>query len=660
MTPQIIAHDEIIRVRKATDAHPLQQLEILADICRANTLAAIKLAGSGHMGSSLSALDLVVMLHYRVMNTIRLGHEDPNRDVFFSSKGHDVPGLYSVLHSVGVIPDAMLRKLRRLGGLDGHPDVETFGIEANSGSLGMGVSKGKGIAWAKQHLGRGGDVFVLTGDGELQEGQNYEAFQSAAHLGIGRLNVIVDHNKVQSDKLVTEIVDLSALEAKLTAFGWSVARCNGHDFGELQKVFDAFREQRDRPKILIADTIKGRGVSFMEHPVALRDGNGVYAWHSGAPDDETFARAWSEVFDRLSKRITDLAIAPIHRAADPAEKQGYRHADRAVAVGEPPSPSTAAQAVARDASQSVASAFGSELVAIAREREDVVVLDGDLAADCQVREFEQAFPTRIIECGIAEQDMVSTAGGLARHGLLPVVNSFASFLVSRANEQIYNNATEHSKIVYACHFAGLTPAAPGKSHQSLRDISLLAAIPNIIVVQPCTPEESRALLRYCIEEATESSAIRLAIGPPPGPIYHPDGDGPRFGRGTRLTDGDDALLFAYGPMMVYQAVRASEILGKRGIRLGVFNMPWLNRFDDEWLHSTLSSAPLVCVVEDHSTIGGLGDNLLRRVANTEWARHGRFLVMGVDGYPVFGTPSETLAAHGLDGPSLAGRIETAL
>ncbi|MCK5713427.1 MAG: hypothetical protein KAI25_11970, partial [Hyphomicrobiaceae bacterium] len=94
MTPQIIAHDEIIRVRKATDAHPLKQLEILADICRANTLAAIKLAGSGHMGSSLSALDLVIMLHYRVMNTVRLGHEDPNRDVFFSSKGHDVPGLY--------------------------------------------------------------------------------------------------------------------------------------------------------------------------------------------------------------------------------------------------------------------------------------------------------------------------------------------------------------------------------------------------------------------------------------------------------------------------------------------------------------------------------------------------------------------------------------
>ena len=149
MTPQIIAHNEIIRIRKATDAHPLRQLEILADICRANTLAAIKLAGSGHMGSSLSALDLVIMLHYRVMNTVHLGHEDPDRDVFFSSKGHDVPGLYSVLHSVGVIPDAMLRKLRRLGGLDGHPDIATFGIEANSGSLGMGVSKGKGIAWAK-------------------------------------------------------------------------------------------------------------------------------------------------------------------------------------------------------------------------------------------------------------------------------------------------------------------------------------------------------------------------------------------------------------------------------------------------------------------------------------------------------------------------------
>jgi transketolase len=657
MTPQLISHDEINRIRDAARDRPTLELELLAEICRANVLTAIKLAGSGHIGSSLSALDIVVVLHYRIMNTIALGHGNPDRDVFISSKGHDVPGLYSVLHSAGVIPDDMLRRLRRHGGLDGHPDVSTFGIEANSGSLGMGVSKGKGIAWAKSHLRRGGQVYVLTGDGELQEGQNFEAFQSAAHHGVGNLNVIVDHNKIQSDKAVDEIIDLGRLEDKLVAFGWRVARCDGHDFEALVDVLRKLRRDTSRPKILIADTIKGRGVSFMEHPRSLRESNGVYAWHSGAPDDSTYASAWGEVIDRLNRRLAKAGVAPVFPTVESSRPAGYRPGDEPLAIGEPASGSSLGPSRGSGSGETIASAFGAELLAIAERRHDVVVLDGDLAADCQVRPFERLFPERFIENGIAEQDMVSTAGGLARHGLLPVVNSFASFLVSRANEQIYNNATEGSKIIYACHFAGLTPAAPGKSHQSVRDISLLGAIPNLIIVQPCTPDQSRAVLRFCIDEIVESCAIRLTIGPAPGPIDHPDGDQVRFGCGTRLSEGSDALLFAYGPTMVYQALQAAMLLANRGFALGVIDLPWLNRVDDSWLDWIVSDTRLVAVVEDHSTVGGLGDHLLRKLSATDWLRTGRFEVLGVDSYPVFGTPAEVLSVHRLDARSLAERIE---
>jgi transketolase len=657
MTPQIITYDEIIRVREATDAHPLQQLEILADICRANTLSAIKLAGSGHIGSSLSALDVVVLLYNRIMNTIHVGYEDPNRDVFFSSKGHDVPGLYSVLHSVGVIPDAMLGRLRRHGGLDGHPDVSTLGIEANSGSLGMGVSKGKGIAWAKRFWGRGGDVFVLTGDGELQEGQNYEAFQSALHLGLGNLHVIVDHNKVQSDKSVSEIIDLGSLEDKLSAFGWHVERCDGHNSAALLKVFEAFRTQTTRPKILIADTIKGRGVSFMEHPVALSQGDGIYAWHSGAPADAVFLEAWSEVFDRLNGRLRELGIAPVELAV---EGDSTTASPLPISPGESSRSPVTPQGNGGESFESVGDAFGSELIRLAGQREDIVVLDGDLAADCRVRAFEEKYPHRFIENGIAEQDMVSTAGGLARHGLLPVVNSFASFLVSRANEQIYNNATENTKVIYACHYAGLLPAAPGKSHQSLRDISLLGAIPNMIVAQPCTGQEARAILRYCINAATTSCAIRITIGPPPGPISLPTDTCLRFGEGVRLTAGNDAVLFAYGPVMVYEALQAAEILAGRGISLGIINLPWLNQVNLEWLVKTVDSTSRVCVIEDHSPVGGLGDHILSSLVRSSWLEKGRFEIFGVEGYPTCGTAAEALEAHGLNGASLAQRIENIL
>src|SRR5438552_7216529 len=207
-------------------------LPLLADMCRANALVAVKRAGSGHLGSSFSAMDVVVHLFYRQLNTAEVGFDHPDRDVYFSSKGHDVPGLYAVLHALGMLPPERLLQLRRLGGLDGHPDVGVPGIEANSGSLGMGISKGRGMAWAKRFLGRGGRVVVMTGDGELQEGQNFEALQAGAHQGIGNLLVIVDRNELQSDKPTDEIVRLGDLDEKLGAFGWKVASCDGHDHAE--------------------------------------------------------------------------------------------------------------------------------------------------------------------------------------------------------------------------------------------------------------------------------------------------------------------------------------------------------------------------------------------------------------------------------------------
>src|SRR5919201_1230136 len=295
---RLIAKRELDRVRSAELDADIR-LSLLADMCRANALVAVKRAGSGHLGSSFSAMDIVCYLLFEELNSAQLGFDHPERDVYFSSKGHDVPGLYAVLHALGVIPAERLLRLRRLGGLDGHPDVGVPGIEANSGSLGMGVSKGRGIAWARRFLGRGGRVVVMTGDGELQEGQNYEAFQGAAHAGLANLTVVVDRNELQSDKPTEEILPLGELEAKLRAFGWHVASCDGHDHEALTRAFAEFRAAGDVPKALVASTIKGKGVSFMEHPVALQDGGGTYRWHAGAPDDDAFARAHAELLERI-------------------------------------------------------------------------------------------------------------------------------------------------------------------------------------------------------------------------------------------------------------------------------------------------------------------------------------------------------------------------
>ena len=636
----LVPHPELDRIR-AADVDPDARLAVLADACRLNALVAVKRAGSGHLGSTFSALDVVVHLLFDELDVAERGFDDPERDVFFSSKGHDVPGLYAVLYALGVVPLERLLRLRRLGGLDGHPDVGVPGIEASSGSLGMGISKGRGIALAKRRLGREGRVVVMTGDGELQEGQNWEALQAAAHERLGKLWVVVDRNEVQSDKPTEEIVALGDLEAKLGAFGCDVETVDGHDHAALRAAFARLREGDDRPKALVARTVKGKGVSFMEHPAALAEGDGTYRWHAGAPGDDPFGLAFAELEARLAERCAALGLQPLAlETAEPEEpSRGLE--------GEPESGAGTRRPAVTD--EYVVEAYGEALLELAAERDDLVVLDADLASDCRVRAFELAYPERFFQNGIAEQDMVSAAAGMARHGLLPVVNSFASFLASRANEQIYNQASEGSKVLYALHYAGLIPAGPGKSHQSIRDISLLAALPNVTIVQPASWDETGALLRWAVNDADESVAVRLVIGPSPRRLDLPTSLSP--GRGTALREGSDAVLLAYGPVMLHEALLAAEHLGEAGeLSLRVVAMPWLNRFDEDWLAAEVGAFEHVFVLEDHSPVGGLGDGL-RSVLP------GRAInVFGVEGWPACGTPAEALRFHALDGVSLAERM----
>jgi transketolase len=242
------------------------------------------------------------------------------------------------------------------------------------------------------------------------------------------------------------------------------------------------------------------------------------------------------------------------------------------------------------------------------------------------------------------------AGGLARHGVIPVVNSFAAFLASRANEQIYNNATERSKIIYACHYAGLIPAGPGKSHQSIRDVSLLAALPNMIVFQPATRDEARLGLRWAVREARDSVALRLVIGPSPRALEMPASYRFGVGRGYTMRDGSDVVAFAYGPVMLHEVLSAAELLASRGVSLRVVNSPWLNRTDATWLGESIEGVRHIVVVEDHAPVGALGDQLRRSLPGAT------VHVFGVDGFPACGNPAEALKAHGLDGASLASRI----
>jgi transketolase len=615
-----IPYGELRRLREL----PIPRAEvcgIFADACRLNTLSMIMEAGSGHIGSSFSAMDIVAWLHL---------FELQSDDVYFSSKGHDAPGLYSVLAGTGALGHEMLRKLRRLDGLPGHPDVGTPGMSFNTGSLGMGISKAKGLVRAARLAGRERRVFVMTGDGELQEGQFWESLQGASNHDMHEITAVVDHNKMQSDTWVEKVSSLGDLRAKLAAFGWHVRRCDGNDPGQIQRVLDELRQLRDAPKIIIADTVKGKGIGAMENTALGEDE--LYRFHSGAPGEEIYQAGITELSGRIDARLRDHRAAPLSYHRVDAPPRGVARGERLVA------------------------AYSQALLEHGRKRRDLVVLDADLMLDCGLIPFRDAFPDRFIECGIAEQDMVSQAGALALQGYLPVVHSFACFLSTRPNEHIYNNATERSKIIYVASLAGLLPAGPGHSHQSVRDISALGGTPGLTMIEPCSEEETRLAMEYCVSESKGSCYLRLASVPCEIPYRLPRGYRLAQGRGVVLRQGSTVALVGYGPVLLSEAYKAAQILEGGGISLEVINLPWLNEIDPGWLRQALEGKTHLFTLDDHYAAFGQGQMVLAAAAELGLRSPPRATRMGLREVPSCGQNAEALRAHGLDAAGIAETV----
>ena len=632
-----IPFKEFQRVRELP-VTPVVKARLFADMCRINTLYMITRAGSGHIGSSFSSLDIVSWLY---LNELNPPH---SKDLYYSSKGHDAPGLYAVLTGLGLLDFDYIHRLRRLDGLPGHPDISVPYMVTNTGSLGMGISKAKGMVTANRLKGQRSRVFVLTGDGELQEGQIWESLASAARLGMGEITVIVDHNKIQSDTWVSRVSDLGDLEKKFTAFGWQALRCNGNDVQSLAASLELSRDEPNLPTVIIADTIKGCGVSFMAYAAQGTD-EALYPYHSGAPNAETYGRAAAELITRVD--------------------DGLRQANAAaLSLDDTPWPTRASSA----GHQRLVRAYSEALVEQAAHNPRIVVLDADLMLDCGLVPFRGRFPERFVECGIAEQDMVSQAGGLAVSGMLPVVHSFACFLSTRPNEQIYNNASERRKVVYVGSLAGLLPGGPGHSHQSVRDISALAAVPGLAMAEPCCEAEVPALLDYCLNEIPDSIYLRLVSIPCDIPYVLPASYRVAQGRGVTLVEGDDAVMIGYGPVLLAEACKAAEILAhEHGVSLRVVNLPWLNRLDEGWLRSAVDGMNWLFTLDNHYVAGGQGQMITSALARMGQGDLRMIEQLGVTDIPRCGRNDEVLRAHGLDAASLvktvmetvAGSVETA-
>ena len=468
---------------------PDECLKAIANIHRINALYMIQQAGGGHIGTCFSSAEIVTLLHHEILQ---------EGDIFFSSKGHDAPLFYSALIARGIIPFDEIHTLRRPGGLPGHPDIQTPGIFTNTGSLGMGISKAKGMILARRLKDQTGNVFVLMGDGELQEGQVWESLAGAVRDKMSELVVIVDMNHIQSDLPVIKTAWMGKYAPKFKAFGWRTDFCQGHEIDQLREKINEAIEYDGGPSVIFCETVKGKGVSFME---GMRD-NEFYPYHSGALGMDGPLQV-GDLEGNIIRCEYDRAIEELRddlKLFEIETKEDYRFQNKGKYHKE------------------LMDSYEIELNEMFRLHSNILFLDADLLKDHHLFWIKNKvnkgyWPGRFLEFGIAEQDMVSAAGGLALEGFIPICHSFACFLTRRANEQIYNNCTEGTHIIYVGTLAGVLPNEIGHSHEALHDIELMRTMPGMQILTPYTGEEVRNAIRWAIFNTVKPVYIRIPVMP---------------------------------------------------------------------------------------------------------------------------------------------------
>lgn len=270
--------------------YSVEQLKKMAHDIRVDVIEEVHAAGSGHPGGSLSAADIITVLYFNEMNIDPKNPSWEDRDRFVLSKGHAAPVLYAALAERGYFDKALLKTLRKTDSiLQGHPDKKKIpGVDMSTGSLGQGISSAVGMALYGKKNNKDYRTYVILGDGEMQEGEVYEALMSASHYGLTNMTVILDANRLQIDGYVKDVMSIYPVKEKAEAFGFGVIEVDGHNVEELLKAFEAARKETTKPSFIIANTVKGKGVSFMEDQAG---------WHGKAPNDEQYAQA----MDDLSK-----------------------------------------------------------------------------------------------------------------------------------------------------------------------------------------------------------------------------------------------------------------------------------------------------------------------------------------------------------------------
>ena len=500
----------------------------------------------------------------------------PDRDRFVLSPAQYALVLYAALIETGRMAEEGLDQFNRDGSVVEMIGAEhSPGMETMTGSLGQGISQAAGIAMARRRKGEKGRVFLFLSDGEFQIGQTWEALQAMSFHRLDNIVIYVDVNGFQCDGAMNTVMNVEPLDKRLASFGCRVLRVKGHDIGGLAKA--AARKPDGRPLVVLCDTDACRGITVLKKRVPKMH----YVRFTSAEEKSWYAEALEELCGRKIEQP-----APAAAAARPAS-----------------GPEVLTRVHAKN------------LVAWAKDRPQVLVLSADLTSSTEIDLFRAAYPDRFLSMGIAEQNMLSWASGLAREGFIPFVHTFAVFIYRRSYDQIAMSVAYPNLPVRMIGFLPGIMTPGGATHQAIEDVAVMRALPNMTVLECGDATEVESVLDV-MEKINGPVYVRMLRGEIPRLFDTPM----QVGRSRVLSAGDDVVVLSSG-IMTEEALRAVQVLRKRGVSVQHMHISTLKPFHDREVMTAIArSKHGVITMENHTIVGGLGSIIAEQMAERGIAR----------------------------------------
>jgi transketolase len=595
-------------------------LEQMARKLRREIIRMTTEAGSGHATSSLSCADIMSALFFHEMRWDPATPKARDVDTFVLSKGHAAPVLWAALYEAGAIKENPLTLRKIDSSLEGHPTPTNPWIKVATGSLGQGLAAANGIAAANKMDNIDARVFCLLGDGECSEGSVWESAQFASLNRLSNLVAIVDVNGLGQSGPTPYKHDASVYAKRFEAFGWNTLEIDGHDMPTILNAL--FQARRGGPTAIVANTLKGKGVSFLE------DKEG---FHGKALDREQMQRALAE----LGPAEITMKVEPRHIETQLPE---WALQETPIEIHYEPGTSVATR-----------EAFGTALKKVGEINPYVVALDGDVKNSTHTDDFANAFPGRFLESFIAEQNMVGTALGMAASGKIPVVATFACFL-SRAYDFIRmagHSRPEH--LVFCGSHAGVSIGEDGPSQMGLEDIAMFRAVHGSTVFYPC---DAVSAARVTEQAMKIKGIVYIRTTRPKTPVIYENNDMFMAGgsRVLRSSEHDQVTIIAAG-ITVHEALAAYDSLQAEGIPVRVIDAYSIKPLDVGTLEIAARETQALITVEDHWIDGGLGDAVAANVAS-----HAPLIRLAVHNEPHSATAEQLLQIHGISREAIHNHV----